>query len=95
MPQRLLEVNTPLIWHWPHVLSLLETLQRYRFTGLIIHQQTILALLAPPRRLSRARIAIIFFMSAKARCITSAVSVVFAGSNGSRCGSRGGFPQRR
>lgn len=48
MPQRLLEVNTPLIWHWPHVLSLLETLQRYRFTGLIIHQQTILALLAPP-----------------------------------------------
>lgn len=48
MPQRLLEVNTPLIWHWPHVLSLLETLERYRFTGLIIHQQNMLALLAPP-----------------------------------------------
>lgn len=47
-PLRLLEVNTPLIWHWPHFLEVIDVIQRYRFNGLIIHQQNILALLARP-----------------------------------------------
>ncbi|WP_410013816.1 hypothetical protein [Sodalis sp. C49] len=48
MPQRLLEINSPLIWHWPHFLEMAAVMEKYRFTGLVIHQQNILALLAPP-----------------------------------------------
>lgn len=48
MPQRLLEVNTPLIWHWPHFLEMMAIVEKYQFTGLVIHQQNILALLAKP-----------------------------------------------
>lgn len=47
-PLRLLEVNTPLIWHWPHFLDVVDLIARYRFNGLIVHQQNILALLARP-----------------------------------------------
>ncbi|WP_165911743.1 hypothetical protein [Biostraticola tofi] len=50
MPQRMLEVNTPLIWHWSHFLDIMALIKKHRFTGLIIHQQNILALLAKPSR---------------------------------------------
>ncbi|NDL64013.1 hypothetical protein [Acerihabitans arboris] len=48
MPQCLLEVNSPLIWHWSHFLEMAAVMEKYRFTGLVIHQQNILALLAQP-----------------------------------------------
>ncbi|WP_331121267.1 hypothetical protein [Acerihabitans sp.] len=48
VPQRLLEINSPLIWHWPHFLEMAAVMEKYRFTGLVIHQQNILALLARP-----------------------------------------------
>lgn len=52
-PLRLLEVNTPLIWHWPHFLEVMNVIHHYRFNGLIIHQQNILALLARPSAFSK------------------------------------------
>ncbi|PWC12527.1 hypothetical protein [Brenneria corticis] len=52
-PLRLLEVNTPLIWHWPHFLEIISVIDKYRFNGLIIHQQNMLALLARPSAFSK------------------------------------------
>ncbi|MEH2921341.1 hypothetical protein ACFFL1_10795 [Samsonia erythrinae] len=52
-PLRLLEVNTPLIWHWPHFLDVMDVISQYRFNGLIIHQQNMLALLARPSAFSQ------------------------------------------
>ncbi|EFJ7564201.1 hypothetical protein ACTVHN_14030 [Escherichia coli] len=48
IPLRLLEVNSPLIWHWPHLQQVINVIKRDRFTGLIIHQQDLLALLVKP-----------------------------------------------
>lgn len=48
MPQRLLEINSALIWHWSHFQDAIRLVEKYRFNGLIIHQQNILALLAKP-----------------------------------------------
>ncbi|PWC20842.1 hypothetical protein DDT52_09050 [Brenneria roseae subsp. roseae] len=52
-PLRLLEVNTPLIWHWPHFLEIMAVIDKYHFNGLIIHQQNMLALLARPSLFSK------------------------------------------
>ncbi|PVZ88960.1 hypothetical protein C9426_05515 [Serratia sp. S1B] len=48
IPLRLLEVNSSLIWHWPHLQEVIAVMKRDRFNGLIIHQQDLLALLVLP-----------------------------------------------
>lgn len=50
VPFKLLEINTPMIWHWPHFISVMEVIRKYGFNGLIIHQQNILSVLARPSR---------------------------------------------
>lgn len=47
-PLRLLEVNSSLIWHWPHLQQVIDVMKRDGFNGLVIHQQDLFALLAYP-----------------------------------------------
>ncbi|WP_156294009.1 hypothetical protein [Serratia oryzae] len=48
IPLRLLEVNSSLIWHWPHLQEVIAVMKRDRFNGLVVHQQDLLALLVLP-----------------------------------------------
>lgn len=48
VPQLLLEINSPDIWHWPFFLEMAQVAREYRFQGIVINQQTLLAQLAAP-----------------------------------------------
>lgn len=48
IPHQLLELNSPFIWHWPWLEQAVAVAKRYGFTGVILHQQELLALLAEP-----------------------------------------------
>jgi hypothetical protein len=48
IPHQLLELNSPFIWHWPWLEQTVTVAKRYGFTGIILHQQELLALLAEP-----------------------------------------------
>lgn len=49
-PLVFLEINTPLIWHRPYWDEVTQLIDKYQFNGLIIHQQSLLSLLAQPSR---------------------------------------------
>lgn len=48
VPLLFLEVNTPAIWQWETFTEVMRHLKKFQFNGLILHQQTLLALLAKP-----------------------------------------------
>ncbi|MBG6249313.1 MULTISPECIES: hypothetical protein [Symbiopectobacterium] len=53
VPLLFLEVNTPAIWQWETFTDIMRHLKmrhlkKFQFNGLILHQQTLLALLAKP-----------------------------------------------
>ncbi len=48
VPQLLLEINSPDIWHWPFFLEMARVAREYRFQGIVINQQSLLAQLASP-----------------------------------------------
>lgn len=48
VPQLLLEINSPDIWHWPFFLEMARVARKYHFQGIVINQQSLLAQLASP-----------------------------------------------
>lgn len=46
-PYLLLEINAPEIWQWSFFVKKVQMAQRYGFQGIIIHQQSLFARLAP------------------------------------------------
>ncbi|PWC13408.1 hypothetical protein [Brenneria corticis] len=53
IPLAFLEINSPLIWHWPYFLDAMRIIKKHNFNGLIIHQQSLLSLLAKPSKRCR------------------------------------------
>lgn len=52
VPHQLMELNSPFIWHWPWFISCVNAAKAHGFTGIILHQQELLSLLAIPSPLS-------------------------------------------
>lgn len=52
VPHQLMELNSPFIWHWPWFVSCVNAAKAHGFTGIILHQQELLSLLATPSPLS-------------------------------------------
>ncbi|MGR2770335.1 hypothetical protein ACUYOF_22785 [Photobacterium ganghwense] len=48
IPLRLLELNSPMMWQWPHIEEIVALMQRQHFNGLIFHQENLWSLLAHP-----------------------------------------------
>lgn len=53
IPHQLMELNSTLIWHWPWFLQGVACAKQHGFTGIILHQQELLSLLATPSPLSQ------------------------------------------
>lgn len=47
-PYLLMEFNSPEIWRWAFIEKAVRLATGYGFQGIIIHQQSLLARLAPP-----------------------------------------------
>ncbi|CNI16612.1 Uncharacterised protein [Yersinia massiliensis] len=47
-PLLFIEINTPAMWQWDVFLDLMRHIKKLPFNGLIVHQQSLLALLAKP-----------------------------------------------
>ncbi len=47
-PLLFMEINSPDIWRWSFVEYTVGQALRYEFQGIVIHQQSLLARLAPP-----------------------------------------------
>lgn len=52
VPHQLMELNSPFIWHWPWFISCVNAAKQHGFTGIILHQQELLSVLATPSPLS-------------------------------------------
>lgn len=53
VPLLFLEVNTPSMWQWEGFIDVMRHIQKFQFNGLILHQQSLMALLAKPSPLCR------------------------------------------
>ncbi|AHG22729.1 hypothetical protein Z042_09290 [Chania multitudinisentens RB-25] len=53
VPLLFLEENSPTFWQWGSFLEVVRLIKKYQFNGLILHQQTLMALLAKPSPLCR------------------------------------------
>lgn len=70
IPLRLIELNSPMMWHWPHITDIVAMMTRQHFNGLIIHQENLWSLLAHPsprcrferENLERGRIDALLFL---------------------------------
>lgn len=50
---QLMELNSAFIWHWPWFLQGVASAKQHGFTGIILHQQELLSILATPSPLSQ------------------------------------------
>nr|WP_318384214.1 hypothetical protein [uncultured Enterobacter sp.] len=53
IPHQLMELNSTFIWHWPWFVQGVASARQHGFTGIILHQQELLSLLATPSPLSQ------------------------------------------
>ena len=53
IPHQLMELNSTFIWHWPWLVQGVESAKRHGYTGIILHQQELLSMLATPSPLSQ------------------------------------------
>ena len=52
IPHQLMELNSTFIWHWPWFIQGVKSAKQHGFTGIILHQQELLSILATPSPLS-------------------------------------------
>ena len=52
IPHQLMELNSTFIWHWPWFIQGVSSAKQHGFTGIILHQQELLSILATPSPLS-------------------------------------------
>ncbi|WP_318356136.1 hypothetical protein [Enterobacter sp.] len=52
IPHQLMELNSTFIWHWPWFVQGVASAKQHGFTGIILHQQELLSILATPSPLS-------------------------------------------
>jgi len=53
IPHQLMELNSTFIWHWPWFIQGVKSAKQHGFTGIILHQQELLSVLATPSALSQ------------------------------------------
>ena len=53
IPHQLMELNSTFIWHWPWFIQGVKSAKQHGFTGIILHQQELLSILATPSPLSQ------------------------------------------
>lgn len=53
IPHQLMELNSTFIWHWPWFIQGVISAKQHGFTGIILHQQELLSILATPSPLSQ------------------------------------------
>lgn len=53
IPHQLMELNSTFIWHWPWFVQGVQSAKQHGFTGIILHQQELLSILATPSPLSQ------------------------------------------
>ena len=52
IPHQLMELNSTFIWHWPWFIQGVSSAKQHGFTGIVLHQQELLSVLATPSPLS-------------------------------------------
>ncbi|MGL5666397.1 MAG: hypothetical protein ACRDD9_09755 [Shewanella sp.] len=89
IPLRLLELNSPMMWQWPHIEEIVALMQRQHFNGLIFQQENLWSLLAHPsshcrferENLERGRIDSLLFLKRVIRyCKQHGIGVWLQGS---------------